>query len=88
MHPLLEAAMAGLVRRIFSGQFAPLRSGAQAPQNSVEYRSCVLPRSAPTIGASLGSQDWFDHLPLGIAEFPSSSHASLCLFSYAQRIAK
>ena len=34
-------------------------------------------RGDPAIEASFGSQDWFDQLPLGIAEFPSSSHAFL-----------
>ena len=80
LYPLLETAMASLVRRIFLGQFAPLRPCPQNPQDSVEHRSRVLPRTAPTIGASCGSQDWFDELPLGIAEFPSSSHALLFAF--------
>jgi len=30
----------------------------------------------------------FDQFPLGIAEFPSSSHACFCPLSYAQKIAK
>src|SRR5262252_4575443 len=76
-HPLLETAMAGLVRRIFLGQLAPLRPAAQDPQDSVEHRSRVLPGTTSTIRASLRSQDRFDELPLGIAEFPSSSHALL-----------
>src|SRR6476620_7904492 len=75
-HPLLEAAVAGLVRRVFSRQLTPLRSCTQDPQDSVENRSRVLPRTTSTIGASLRSQDRFNKLPLGIAEFPSSSHAS------------
>jgi hypothetical protein len=76
-HPLLETAMASLVWRVLVGQFAPLRSGSQHPQNSVEHRSRVLPRTTSTVGAPLRSQDRFDQLPLGIAEFPSSSHALL-----------
>jgi hypothetical protein len=39
--------------------------------------SCVLPRTTTTVGTPLGTQDWFDQFPLGIAEFPSSSHALL-----------
>jgi hypothetical protein len=37
-HPLLEATMAGLIRRIFLGQLAPLCPGAQDPQDSIEHR--------------------------------------------------
>ena len=45
----------------------------------------VLPRTTSTIGASLRSQDRFDQLPLGIAEFPSSSHALLLpVFRHAE----
>jgi hypothetical protein len=69
--------MASLVRRIFLGQFAPLCPRPQDPQDPVEDGSGVLPRTTSTIGASLRSQDRFDQLPLGIAEFPSSSHALL-----------
>ena len=69
--------MAGLVRRIFLGQLAPLRPAAQDPQDSVEHPSRVLPGTTSTIRTSLRSQDRFDELPLGIAEFPSSSHALL-----------
>ena len=58
-------------------QLAPLRPGTQDPQDSVEHSSRVLPGAASAIGASLRSQDRFDQLPLGIAEFPSSSHALL-----------
>jgi hypothetical protein len=75
-HPLLEAAVAGLVRRVFSRQLTPLRPCTQDPQDSVENRSRVLPRTTSTIGASLRSQDRFNQLSLGIVEFPSSSHGS------------
>ena len=76
-HPLLEAAMAGLVRRIFLGQFAPLCPSTQHPQDSVEHGSRVLPRTTATVRTALGPQERFDQFPLGIAEFPSSSHALL-----------
>ena len=36
---------------VLVGQFTPLRSGAQHPQNSVEHRSRVLPRPTTTVGA-------------------------------------
>ena len=69
--------MAGLVGRIFLGQFAPLRPRTQDPQDSVEYRPRVLPGATATVGPSFRSQDWFDEFPLGIADFPSSAHALL-----------
>jgi hypothetical protein len=77
----------GMVR-LEAGQFTPLRACTQDPQNSVEYRSGVLPRTTSTIGAPLGSQDRFDQLPLGIAGFPSSTHTLLPPVSYAQKIAE
>jgi hypothetical protein len=55
-NPLLEAAMAGLVRRIFVGQFAPLCPSAQHPQDSVEHGSRVLPRTTATVRTPLGPQ--------------------------------
>ena len=59
--------MAGLVRRVFLGQFPPLRPGTQHPQNPIEHCLRVLPRP----------QNRFNQHPLGIGEFPSSSHALL-----------
>ncbi len=66
-HPLLEAAMAGLVRRIFVGQFAPLCPSTQHPQDSVVHGSRILPRTTATVRPPLGSQEWLDQFPLGIA---------------------
>ncbi len=71
-----------------STRFAPLRPCAQDPQKPVEQRSCVLPRTTTTVGTPPGTQDWFDHFPLGIAEFPSPSLPSVCLLSHALEIAK
>jgi hypothetical protein len=69
--------MAGLIRRIFLGQLAPLCPRAQDPQDSIQHRLRILPWTTSTIGTSLRSQERFYQLPLGIAEFPSSSHALL-----------
>ena len=69
--------MAGLVRRIFPRQFAPLRASAQYPQNPVEHGSRILPRTPSPVGASLRAQNRFDPLPLGVTEFPPSSHTLL-----------
>jgi hypothetical protein len=38
--------VAGLVRRIFLGQFAPLYACTRDPQNSAKYGPRVLPRSS------------------------------------------
>jgi hypothetical protein len=72
--------MASRVRRISLGQFAPSRPGAQDLPDALEHRSYVLPRTTSALGASFGSQGWFDELPLGIARFPSSSHAPSACF--------
>ena len=57
--PLLESAVAGLVRRIFLRQFAPLRSGAQHPEHAVQHGPRIVPRAAAVVltpcGRSTGS---------------------------------
>jgi hypothetical protein len=67
-HPLLEAAMAGLVRRILAGQILPAGSGAQNPKHTVEHSAGVAPRPPPSIAASFFAQQRLDHGPLGIVE--------------------
>jgi len=67
-HPLLEATVAGLVRRVLVRQFAPLRSCAQNPQDFVNHGSRILPRAPATIGSLFRSQNGFDQFLLGIAE--------------------
>ena len=73
-HPLLEAAMAGLERRILLRQFAPLRTGAQHPQHAVQHRSRIMPRSATIIRSSCPTQYRLDDQPLFIGQLPASSH--------------
>ncbi len=72
-HPLVQAAVAGLIRRIFLGEFAPLGACTQDSQNSVKYGPRVLPRPTTTVGTPLRTQHRLDQLPLGIAEIPSAS---------------
>jgi hypothetical protein len=67
-HPLLEAAMAGLVRWILARQVLPAGSGAQNPEHAVEHRAGVAPGPTATIGASLFLEQRPDHFPLGIVE--------------------
>jgi hypothetical protein len=77
LHPLLETAVAGLVRGVFLGQFPPQCPGTQHPQNPVQDCSRVLPWTTASIKTPLGPQSRLDQLPLGIAQFPSSSLAVL-----------
>jgi hypothetical protein len=51
-HPLLETAMAGLVRRILAGQILPAGSGAQNPEHAVEHGAGIAPGPATSIAAS------------------------------------
>jgi hypothetical protein len=50
--PLLETAMAGLVRRILARQVLPTGSGAQNPEHAVEHGAGVAPRTTAPIAAS------------------------------------
>ena len=67
-HPLLETAMASLVRRILARQVLPAGSGAQNPEHAVEHSAGVAPRAAATIAASCFAEQRLDHVPLGIFE--------------------
>src|SRR5271168_4982522 len=69
-----DALMIGIIRGDIGNSECP---STQHPQDSVEHGSRVLPRATATVRAALGPQERFDQFPLGIAEFPSSSHALL-----------
>jgi hypothetical protein len=64
-HPALEAAVAGLVRRLPLRQIRPLGSGSQNPENPIEHLATAASRSPASVGAPrhLANQ-WLDHLPL------------------------
>ena len=66
--PLLEATMAGLVRRVAVGQIVPGSPGAEDLENPVQHRAGILPRSPAGIGASLRFQQRPQDSPLGIGE--------------------
>jgi hypothetical protein len=76
-NPLLESAVAGLVRRIFLRQLAPLRSCAQHPEHTVQHGPRIVPRSAAVVLTSLGSQHPLHHGPLFVTQFPASCHGPL-----------
>jgi hypothetical protein len=67
-YPLLEPAMAGLVRRILAGQILPAGSGAQNPEHAVEHGAGIAPGPAATVAARFFAQQRLHHFPLGIAE--------------------
>lgn len=72
--PLLEVAMAGLIRRITVRQVCPLGSGAQDPEHTVPDLAQILPRAATTILAPpVLRQQRRDQLPLGVREIHDTS---------------
>ena len=74
MHPLLEAPMYGLVRRILRGQFPPLRPGAQNPQHPVQHRARVRRRTTASVGALGKPQQRFQHSPICIRHLSPCPH--------------
>jgi hypothetical protein len=73
-HPLLESAVAGLEGRIPFRQLPPLRSGAQYPQHTMQYGTCVVPRTATIVGPAPRAQHRFHHFPLFVSQLPTASH--------------
>ena len=53
LHPLLEAAMARLVRRIPRGQIMPGRAGAEHPQNAIKYVTGTARRPPRSFACSM-----------------------------------
>jgi hypothetical protein len=49
VHPPLEPAMAGLIRRIPIGQVLPRRARAKDPQNAIQDVARIAPRPATSI---------------------------------------
>jgi hypothetical protein len=66
--PLLEAAVAGLVRREALWQVLPAGARAQYPEDAVHHLARVSPRPAPAVVAArrLGDER-FDNRPLFIS---------------------
>jgi hypothetical protein len=70
--PLLEIAVAGLIRRIAIREIRPLSAGAQDPQHTMKQLSQVLARPAPTVLApAVHRQQRRDELPLGVRDVHS-----------------
>src|SRR5215469_10765693 len=69
--------MAGLARRIFPRQFAPLPSTHKMPLSTARISWHGRPRPSERRRA----QNRFDPLPLGITEFPPSLHTLLLAVS-------
>jgi hypothetical protein len=70
--PLLEPAMARLVRRVLARQVPPARPGTQYPEHAVEHRAGFAPRPTASVGSSLLAQQWPDRFPLRIAQVHAS----------------
>jgi hypothetical protein len=75
-HPLLEAAMAGLERRILLRQLAPLRARAQHPKDAVPHSAPIMPGTATIVRPPRRAQHRLHHLPLFVGQFPASTHRS------------
>ena len=52
--PLLESPVAGLIRRIFLRQFAPLCAGTQHPEHAIQHGPGIVPRTAAVVLPPLG----------------------------------
>ena len=67
-HPLLEATMASLVRRIARWQVVPRRARAQDPQDAVHDGPRIGPRPAAPIRATARAEGRFEHGLLDVGE--------------------
>jgi hypothetical protein len=69
VHPLLHAAVAGLVRRVFGGKRFPRRTRPQNPQHSVEDATRLDARASLAVLSRLPDRDQrLDNTPLLIGE--------------------
>lgn len=72
--PLLEVAMARLVRRVAAGHVGPLGSRAKNPQHPMQDLSQVLARTTLAVLAPpILRQQRSDELPLGVCEIHGTS---------------
>ena len=76
--------MAGLERWIPFGQFAPLRSGAQDPQHTMQDSACVVPRTTALIGPASRPQHRLHQCPLFVSQLPTTTHR--CIWRIAERL--
>ena len=87
-HPLLESAVAGLVRRILLRHLAPLCPGTQNPKHSVQHSPGLVPRATAIVRSPRWPQHRLHHGPLFIVQFPASCHGASRLFQSSPRIAQ
>jgi hypothetical protein len=77
--------MAGLGKAGIRWVFRATLAQYPRPTRFVEHGSRVLQWTTAAVRPPLGSQERLDRFPMGIAEFPSSSHALLLpVFLHAQ----
>jgi hypothetical protein len=70
----LKSPVTGLVGWILSRHFFPLSTGAEHPQNTVQYLPITAPGSSSTIGSTRkNGEQWFNELPLMAGEIHKSS---------------
>ena len=60
--------MAGLIRRIPSGEVVPGCARAKDPQHRIQHRAGICPGPPPPIGAAARTKARFEHGPLGVGE--------------------
>jgi hypothetical protein len=69
LHPALEPAMTGLIRRIAIREVFPRRAGAEDPEDPIEDVSRIAPRPAALIATETGlRQEWREYRPLRVSE--------------------
>ncbi len=66
--PDLEAAMAGLVRRIAPRQIGPRRPGPEDPEHGVQHAAGGRPRPASAIRSPPWPEDRLEHGPLLVGQ--------------------
>jgi hypothetical protein len=65
---VLKPPMAGLIGRIAAREVVPGRARAQDPQDPVQRGARIAPRPAAPIGATLGTKQRFEDLPLRVGK--------------------
>jgi hypothetical protein len=75
-NPLLEPAMAGLVRGKPFGQIFPPCAASQDPEDAIHCFTAIFPRSAePVLAARRFWDEWGNDRPLFGSQFFSSCHS-------------
>jgi len=64
--------MTGLIGRITTRQIVPGSARAQNPENAIQHRARILPRTATPVVPAFRTKQWFEHRPLGVGEVHAS----------------